>query len=108
MTLDLDQLRNVCLGDDELMRELMSALIEDTGRQLELLHTALEQSNMHECARVAHYAKGACANLGAVSTARTLKYMESAAVRGDVRACGDSLQLLVGEFDRLREEAQRL
>jgi len=90
------------------MRELMSALIEDTGRQIELLHTALEQSDTRECARVAHYAKGACANLGAVSAALTLKRVETAAASGDVRACSVSVQLLVAEFDRLREEAERL
>src|SRR5262245_42795044 len=67
MTLDLDQLRNVCLGDEELMRELMSALIEDTSQQIELLRCALDRSDTRECVRVAHYAKCACAKLGAVS-----------------------------------------
>src|SRR5690349_14678418 len=58
--LNLDQLRDVTLGDSELMRDIVSALVEDTEKHVALLARAAAAADARECVRLAHYAKGAC------------------------------------------------
>ena len=103
--LDREQLRNITLEDEELMREVLAALIDDTSRQLMLLDEAIRKGNAGETIRLAHYSKGACANVGARSTAALLQEIERTAARGDFADCGESLRSLAAELDKLRTEA---
>lgn len=105
---DIDQLRNVCLEDSELMRELVTALIEDATKQFSALSDAVEHADATRCARVAHYVKGACANVGAVSMAVLLKQIENSATAGDFDACRTSLNNLTAEFQKFSSQAATL
>ncbi|MCL4402619.1 MAG: Hpt domain-containing protein [Acidobacteria bacterium] len=100
--LDLEQLRNVTLDDEELMREVVEALIDDTSRQLPALHRAIEEGNSGECMRLAHYSKGACANVGARSSAALLQHIERRAAQGRFEECATSLASLAEEMGKLR------
>ena len=42
ITLNRDQLRDITLDDEELMREVLTALVDDTSRQIQLLAAAIE------------------------------------------------------------------
>jgi HPt (histidine-containing phosphotransfer) domain-containing protein len=106
--LDRDQLREVTLDDEELMREVLAALVDDTGRQIPLLASAIREQNSEKCMHLAHYSKGACANVGASAAAAVLKTLERQAARGDFPNCGESLAALVLEVDRLRTEANAI
>ena len=55
--------------------------------------------------QLAHYSKGACANVGAKSAAAVLENIERTAARCDFDGCGASLAKLAQAIDRLREEA---
>lgn len=79
MVLDLDQLREVTLEDADLMRELLAALIADTELQLPLLDRAIRGTDLQRCASLAHYCKGACANVGAKAAATVLAELERSA-----------------------------
>ena len=105
VTLDRDQLRNVTLDDEELMREILFALIDDTSRQLVLLQSAIHEQNPQKTMRLAHYSKGACANVGANAAATVLRQIEQDAARSDFAECSASLSALAHEIDRLRSEA---
>jgi len=105
---DLDQLRNVCMEDSELMRELVTALIDDANQQISALRDAIERRDGTCCARLAHYVKGACANVGAVSMAALLKQIEHSAAAGDFTACRDSLAHLADELGKFTSEAATL
>jgi len=105
---DIDQLRNVCMEDQELMRELASALIDDATQQIPVLQQAIEQADGSGCARLAHYVKGACANVGAVSMATLLKEMECSAKAGDFNACRTSLAHLTAELQKFASETASL
>src|SRR5262249_13591666 len=63
MVLDHEQLRSITLYDEELMRELLQALIDDTSTQLTALEAAMGAADGGRLARLAHSCKGACANL---------------------------------------------
>ena len=104
VTLDREQLRNVTLDDDELMREILTALIDDTSRQLALLQSAVTEQDPQRTMRLAHYSKGACANVGANAAAQVLKQIEQDAARRDFQECSASLSSLALEIDRLRSE----
>ena len=105
---DIDQLRNVCMEDSELMRELVTALIEDATKQISALSAAVEHADATQCARLAHYVKGACANVGAVSMAALLKQIERNATAGDFDACRAFLNNLTAEFQKFSSEAAAL
>ncbi len=104
MVLDRDQLRDVTLNDGGLMREVLEALISDTTRQMPLLQAAIRAGDVPATLRLAHYCKGACANLGAQAAAATLLHIEHSAASGDFNGCAASLANLATEVERLRAE----
>jgi len=106
--LDREQLRDITLNDPELMREIVSALIDDTSRQMELLQAAISEKDSQKCMRLAHYSKGACANVGANSAANVCTLIERTASRGAFEECSSSLKGLAREIERLRAESERL
>jgi HPt (histidine-containing phosphotransfer) domain-containing protein len=106
--LDLTQLRNITLDDEKLMHEILEALIDDTSLQMSRMAEAIETGDPHACVRLAHYSKGACANVGAVSAAELLAQIESGARQEDFSACRTSLLTLIGELQRLRKQARAL
>ncbi len=103
--LDVDQLRDVCLEDYELMRELVTSLIDDANKQMAGLEDAVEHADATRCARLAHYVKGACANVGAVSMVSILRSIERSAGVGDFSACRTSLANLSAELQKLSTQA---
>ncbi|MBZ5581953.1 MAG: Hpt domain-containing protein [Acidobacteriia bacterium] len=103
-TLDWEQLRDVTLGDADLIREILETLIEDSSRQIRLLETAIRQRDPETTMRLAHYSKGACANVGARAAAAALLEIERRAARSEFGECGASLAVLAREVDRLRAE----
>jgi HPt (histidine-containing phosphotransfer) domain-containing protein len=103
--LDRQQLRDITLDDDELMREVLSALLDDTAKQVSLLDSAIRDRDQQKTMRLAHYSKGACANVGANRIAAVLKEMEQQAAQQSFSDCATSLDNLMKELDRLRVEA---
>ena len=106
--LDRQQLRDVTLADVELMREVLHALLDDTSAQLVLLDHAIREQDPQQTMRLAHYCKGACANLGANALAAVLKRLEQEASRQDFLDCTASLDNVNLELERLRAEAGEL
>ncbi len=98
-------MRAVTLDDEDLMRELLSALIDDSMRQIQLLADAIRRQDPQATARLAHYSKGACANVGANAAASALEEIERQAARRQFDRCGASLAALSHELDRLRAAA---
>jgi HPt (histidine-containing phosphotransfer) domain-containing protein len=106
--LDREQLRDITMDDAELMRELLAALLEDTSNQFGLIESAIKDRDSNRCRRLAHYSKGACANVGAVAAAARFRALEVDAAEGEFDKCSRSLTALANELDRLRKEASAL
>ena len=102
--LDRQQLRDITLDDDELMREVLTALLDDTSQQLALMDHAIRDQDPQKTMRLAHYCKGACANIGANRVAAVLKSMEQQAASHSFGDCANSLCNLTQELERLRVE----
>jgi HPt (histidine-containing phosphotransfer) domain-containing protein len=105
---DINQLRNICMEDAELMRELVAALIDDAGAQIPALTDAVEHADSLRCARLAHYVKGACANVGAVALAALMKNIERNAAAGDFAACRTALSALDTELQKFSAQTASL
>jgi HPt (histidine-containing phosphotransfer) domain-containing protein len=103
--LDREQLRGITMDDEDLMREIVAVLIDDTSQQMKLLGEAIRDRDAANCKRLAHYSKGACANVGATRAASLLKQIERQATAGDFRECSLALENLGRELDLLRNEA---
>jgi HPt (histidine-containing phosphotransfer) domain-containing protein len=108
VVLDTEQLTNVTMGDSELMRELVSALVEDTAQHVDLIRMAVGCGDSKRCARLAHSAKGACANLGARAMADALRGMEYNAAQGDLAECDRRISALSAELAALRDRVNGL
>jgi HPt (histidine-containing phosphotransfer) domain-containing protein len=106
--LDRQQLRDIALDDEALMREIIATLIDDTTRQMQLLDAAIREEDATRCMRLAHYSKGACANVGASSAAAILKQIEKTAASRDFQECSAALARLNREVALLRSEAVSL
>jgi HPt (histidine-containing phosphotransfer) domain-containing protein len=93
------------MDDEDLMREILSALIADTSQQAPQLESAIRDQDSQACMRLAHYSKGACANVGAIAAATLFKTIEQKAQQHEFDGCSASLANLGYELDRLRSEA---
>lgn len=92
------------LDDPELMRDILLTLIDDTARQISLIQAAIHLRDTQQCKRLAHYSKGACANVGANAAAHLLRAIEQQAAGGRFPECEVSLAALAKEVERLRAE----
>lgn len=92
------------MNDQELMREVLGVMLDDTASQLLLLDAAIRTGDLPTCRRLAHYSKGACANVGAGRVAAACQRLEQQASNGEIAACSRSLAELHDELDALREE----
>jgi HPt (histidine-containing phosphotransfer) domain-containing protein len=106
--LDMSQLKSITLEDLDLMREIVSALVEDTHFQINLLRDALDRVDMRECARVAHSARGACGNVGAVTLAALFTEVEREAKQGNISDCRTALMHLANEVEKLRSQSRTI
>ncbi len=103
--LDRQQLRDVTMEDEELMGEVILALLDDTSKQIDLIDSAIRERDPQKTMRLAHYCKGACANVGANAVAAVLKRLEQEASRQAFQDCSASLRNLDFELQRLRSAA---
>jgi HPt (histidine-containing phosphotransfer) domain-containing protein len=69
-----------------------------------LLEIAIRNTDGPQCARLAHYCKGACANVGAKAAATVLATLERNAKDGAMDECGRQLAELASQVERLRLE----
>ena len=108
IVLDQRQLRGITLNDEDLIREVLAALVDDTSKQLGLLAGAIRDQDPQKTMRLAHYCKGACANVGANALASVLKRLEQQAELHSFEDCAVTFTNLTQELERFREEAARV
>ncbi len=103
--LDRRRLRDITLDDEELMRDVLTCLLDDTSSQVARLDRAIRNHDPQNAMRLAHYCKGACANVGANAVVAVLQTLEQQAARQSFEDCAVSLGNLIQELERLRVEA---
>ncbi len=103
-TLDREQLREVTMDDEDLMREVLSVLWDDTCAHIPKLEAAVRNRDLEQCVQLAHYSKGACANVGASAAARVFRRIEQDARAAEFSRCEESLAALGAALVKLQAE----
>ena len=92
------------MGDESLVREVVSMFLEDAPRQMDELTRALQAGNATDSRRLAHSVKGAAGNVGAQVVQMAALRLEHAAETDDMKealAVRDTLETALLEFARL-------
>lgn len=102
----LDRIRAVgTAGNARLLERIIRLFLQDAPRQLDTLHTALENDDADAVVRAAHSLKSSSANVGATELAEASRELEALGKAGDLVAVSARMPLL--EFHQ-REAAAAL
>ncbi|MEM8614755.1 MAG: Hpt domain-containing protein [Cyanobacteria bacterium P01_H01_bin.105] len=101
---DQEQLEQLSGGDKVFEQELLQMFVGDTENSLSQLATAVSVENPTAIEALAHYIKGASANVGAVGMSRTAARLEMIAKKGDLSGAANSLR----QLQILHQEVRRL
>ena len=102
--IDRDQLRDITMDDDDLMREILAVLVDDTANQIPKLQLAVRDPDSNLCMRLAHYCKYAGSNVGANAAAAVFRDIERQARDLEFQRCTRPPAALATEMERLRAE----
>ena len=103
-TFDQEQLEQLSGGDRAFQKELLQLFVADTDNSLSQLATAISTENPSAVQALAHYIKGASANIGAVGMSRTAAQLERLAKTENLKPAPTSLR----QLQILHEEVKRL
>ena len=101
---DQEQLEQLAGGDKSFEKELLQMFVGDTEESLSHLATAISTENQSVVQELAHYIKGASANVGAIGMSAAAAQLEMLAKAGNLRAAPNSLR----QLQRLHQEVKRL
>ena len=101
---DREQLDQLAGGDKAFEKELLRMFVGDTEESMNQLAAAISAQELTAVREIAHYIKGASANVGAVGMSKTAAQIEMMAKAGDLRGAPRSLR----QLQTLHREVQRL
>ena len=101
---DLEQLEQLAGGDKAFEKELLQLFVGDTENSLMQLETAINAEDPAAVQSLAHYIKGASANVGAVGLSRAAAQLEALAKTGNLKTAPGSLRKL----QILHQEVKRM
>lgn len=92
------------VGDvgDKFLGQFIDLFLDDTTSRLEVLHTALEQSDLATVRRECHALKGACLELGVADMGDCCDALGQASRDKRLDDLPDALHRLTAEFERIR------
>lgn len=103
-TFDREQLEQLAGGDKAFEKELLQLFAGDTENSLNQLETAISGENPAAVQSLAHYIKGASANVGAIGMSRTAAQLEKLAKTGNLKTASSSLR----QLQILHQEVKRM
>ncbi|MEM7065745.1 MAG: Hpt domain-containing protein [Cyanobacteria bacterium P01_B01_bin.77] len=101
---DREQLQQLAGGDTAFEKELLQMFVGDTEDTLEQLALAIDAENQTAIQELAHYIKGASANVGAVGMSKTAAQLEMSAKMGSLQGAPKRLR----QLQTLHREVSRL
>ena len=99
-------MRERLMGDEDLVRTIMNAFLEDMPRQIKILKDLVRDGNGPHVERQAHTIKGASANVGGELLRAVAFGMEKAAREGDLATAAGHMAALEAQFEFLRKEME--
>ena len=101
---DQEQLAQLSGGDKAFEKELLQMFLVDTEDSLGQLAAAIVAGDQADVQELAHYIKGASANVGAVALSREAAGLERLAKKGQLTKASSHLR----QLQTLHREIQRL
>ncbi|MDQ5909219.1 MAG: hypothetical protein QG599_1314 [Pseudomonadota bacterium] len=99
---DQAAMRELLIGDEELMRVVTKRFLSDVPEQIEVLRGCLETGDAVGAERQAHTIKGASANVGGERLRMAAFAIEKAVRSGDLRTAREGVAELAAQFDQLK------
>ena len=99
---DPEQLEQLAGGDKAFEKELLKMFVDDTENSLSQLDAAIGLGDQTAVQELAHYIKGASANVGAVGMSQAAAQLETMAKEGNLQTAVDSLQQLQALHDEVK------
>lgn len=106
--LDLDRLRNRCMGNIDLLQRVLDQFHKRLPEELAELEHALELRDSEQVARVAHRIRGTSANVSAECLQRAAAEIEDLGRLGRVTDVPTRLERLRSEWERYLEHTSTL
>ncbi len=91
------------MDDEDMMKILLAAFLDDTPKQMEKLSSHLAARNAQQTSYAAHTIKGSSANMGGDALAALASSIEAAAKSGDFATVESILPQLENGFSALKE-----
>ncbi len=101
---DQEQLEQLAGGDKAFEKELLQMFVGDTENSLQQLAAAISTGDQTAVQELAHYIKGASANVGATGMSRAAAQLETMAKDGNLRGAAQNFKQLQG----LHQDVKRL
>jgi HPt (histidine-containing phosphotransfer) domain-containing protein len=98
--LDLEALRNRCMGNIEFMQRVLEKFQQQVPKELAELEQLLEAGDVEQVARVAHRVKGTSANTGASGLRRAAAEIEELGRAGCTTDISKGIEYMRGEWER--------
>ena len=106
--LDLEGLRNRCMGNAELMQQVLKMFTEQIPAEMQTIEKALELRNTEQIARVAHRVKGTSASVSAAGLMRAAAEIEDVSRAGRVGDLPAGIERLHDEWEKYLDCAAAL
>jgi HPt (histidine-containing phosphotransfer) domain-containing protein len=104
-TFDWTQLNQLAGGDTAFELELLQLFLAEAESNLQQLSFAIASRDTHSVENIAHYLKGASANVGAVNFSQTAAQMEQLAKRGQIQQTPRLFNQLQSSYQDVRRAA---
>jgi CheY-like chemotaxis protein len=100
---DLNYLYDLMDGDEDLLRELINAFVEDCPRQIHAISTAIQSKDAEALRIAAHTFKGSVANFGANLITDKAMSIEELAKAGKPQEASEIFDKLAAEVDLVHD-----
>jgi histidine phosphotransfer protein HptB len=100
--IDWRSLQQLSDGDRQFERELLSLFVSDTRSQLSQLSDAVMAHDAQRVAKLAHYLKGSCGNVGVIALHACAAKLEAEARRGELSSSQQLLIKMMGLFQQVQ------
>ena len=102
-SVNLEHIREVTMGDDEFLAELIDLFLNDTPTQLQALRNAVGTGDAEGVAAAAHRLKGSSGNMGAESLSALCLHVEKSSSGNQLEGLPQLVEEVGEEFAQVRE-----
>lgn len=101
-TFDAEQAKQISIGNVQILKKIVSKMLEDTPKQLEKLAIAMQAQDMKTAERLAHSIKGSARSVGALQLGELALLMEQAIKSAEYTEANYFMPQLMQEFEQLQ------